>query len=98
MQAGGAAMARTGETAGGAASAFAKEVEELLITLRRSSRDLAFYPSSHPMLKRSMQNAVSQLRAVSAGRTPLAISVARTGMSVEELPVGQENRQLAAMA
>ena len=90
------AAARTAP--GGSGPPFAKSLEDMLVTLRRSSRDLAFYPPDHPLLKASMENVVSQLRAVMATRTPFAITVSRTSLSVEGLPVGQENRQLAAMA
>jgi len=75
-----------------------KTLEDLLIALRRSSKDLAFYPSGHPQLNRSLENAVSHLHAAVAVRTPLPLTVSRTGFSFEGQPVGKENRQLATMA
>jgi hypothetical protein len=62
---------------------FLKTLEDLLITLRRSSKDLAFYPSGHPQLSRSLQNAVSHLTAAVAGRVSLPLTVSRTGFSFE---------------
>jgi hypothetical protein len=75
-----------------------KTLEDLLIALRRSSKDLAFYPSGHPQLNRSLENAMSHLHAAVAVRTPLPLTVSRTGFSFEGQPVGKENRQLATMA
>jgi HEAT repeat protein len=90
--------AAAGTASGGSGPTSVKDLEDLLVTLRRSSRDLAFYPPKHPLLKNSMENAVSLLRAVVGARAPLAITVSRASFSFEGLPVGQENRQLAAMA
>ncbi len=75
-----------------------KALEDLLVTLRRSSKDLAFYPPEHPLLKASLEKAVSRLRTTLGTRGSLPISVSRAGFSFEGRPVGQENRQLAAMA
>jgi HEAT repeat protein len=90
--------AAAGTAPGGSGPTSVKDLEDLLVTLRRSSRDLAFYPPKHPLLKNSMENAVSLLRAVLGARAPLAITVSRASFSFEGLPVGQENRQLGAMA
>ena len=75
-----------------------KTLEDLLIALRRSSKDLAFYPTGHPLLNRSLETAVAQLRIVLGTRTLLAIVVSRAGFSFQGQPVGKENRQLASMA
>jgi len=88
----------TSATPGLAGPSFLKALEDLLIALRRSSKDLAFYPSGHPMLTRSLENAVRHLRAAVAVRTPLALTVSRNGFGFEGQPVGKENRQLATMA
>jgi HEAT repeat protein len=75
-----------------------KALEELLIALRKSSKDLAFYPAGHPMLNRSLERAAEQLQSVVAPRAPLSLVVSRVGFSFEGQPVGKENRQLATMA
>jgi hypothetical protein len=73
-------------------------LEELLIALRKSSKDLAFYPPGHPMLNRSLERSAGQLQSVVAARAPLSLVVSRAGFSFEGQPVGKENRQLATMA
>jgi hypothetical protein len=73
-------------------------LEELLIALRKSSKDLAFYPAGHPMLNRSLERAAEQLQSAVATRAPLSLAVSRVGFSFEGQPVGKENRQLATMA
>jgi len=75
-----------------------KALEELLIALRKSSKDLAFYPAGHPMLNRSLERATEQLQSAVATRAPLSLVVSRLGFSFEGQPVGKENRQLATMA
>lgn len=75
-----------------------KALEELLTALRKSSKDLAFYPAGHPMLNRSLERAAEQLQSVVATRAPLSLVVSRVGFSFEGQPVGKENRQLATMA
>ncbi len=95
-------MGKEGEAAGGAPGVsgpiFLKRLEDLLITLRRASKDLAFYPPDHPLLRASLENARSQLHAVVGTRGSLALIVGRAGLSFEGCPVGKEHRQLAAMA
>ncbi len=89
-----------GEQAGGATPGVLgpKALEELLITLRRSSKDLAFYPSGHPLLNRSLERAVRQFDAVVSARPPVTLAISRAGFSFEGRPFGAQNRQLAAMA
>jgi len=70
----------------------------MLITLRKSSKDLAFYPSGHPRLNRSLEQAAEQLHTVVEAHAPLTIVVSRTGFTFGGQPVGKENRQLATMA
>ena len=85
-------------TSGAPGPANLKALEDLLITLRKSSKDLAFYPPGHPLLNRSLERAVEQLHAVVGVRAPLSLAVSRTGFTFEGQPVGKENRQLATMA
>jgi HEAT repeat protein len=87
-----------GATPGLPGSPFLKSLEDLLIALRRSSKDLAFYPAEHPLLTRSLEQAVSQLHAAVSARAPLMFTVTRSGFSCDGQPIGSENRQLAAMA
>lgn len=78
--------------------AILRALENLLITLRKSSKDLAFYPPGHPLLNRSLERAAEQLHSVVAVRAPLSLAVSRSGFTFEGQPVGKENRQLASMA
>lgn len=87
-----------GPTPGAPGPAFVKDLEDLLVTLRRSSKDLSFYPPGHPLLNRSLERAVSQLHAMVGVRAPLALVVSRTSFSFDGRPVGAENQQLASMA
>jgi HEAT repeat protein len=70
----------------------------MLVTLRKTSKDLAFYPPGHPSLSRSLENAAAQLRAVVDVQPPLTLVVSRAGFTFEGKPVGKENRQLTSMA
>jgi len=85
-------------TSGAPGPAILKALEDMLITLRKSSKDLAFYPPGHPLLSRSLERAAGELQTVVAPRAPLTLAVSRTGFSFEGQPVGKENRQLATMA
>jgi HEAT repeat protein len=73
-------------------------LEDLLMTLRKSSKDLAFYPLGHPRLTRSLERATEQLHAVVATRALLSLAVSRTGFTCEGQSVGKENQQLAIIA
>lgn len=87
-----------GATPGTPGPAFGKTLEDLLIALRRSSKDLAFYPEGHPQLQRSLERALDELKAAVGSRATLQLTVSRTGFAFEGRPVGAENRQLATMA
>lgn len=95
-------MDKEGQAAGGAPGAagqdFGKALEEMLLTLRRTSKDLTFYPPEHPLLLGSIERATSQVHAVVADRSHLALAVNRLGFTFEGRGVGAENRQLATMA
>jgi len=75
-----------------------KALEDMLISLRKASKDLAFYPAGHPLLKTSLEQTVQQLRTVAKSQTPLMLAVSRTGFAFDGQPLGKESRQLAAMA
>lgn len=87
-----------GGTPGAAGQAFVKALEDLLVALRRTSKDLTFYPPEHPLLLRSLERATSQVHAVVADRSHLTLAVSRSGFTFEGRAVGAENRQLATMA
>jgi hypothetical protein len=70
----------------------------MLVTLRKSSRDISFYPAGHPLLLRSLERAVEQVRGAVGGRFILTITVTRGGFQVDGRPVGVENRQIVGMA
>lgn len=95
-------MEREGQAAGGppaaAGQALAKALEEMLVGLRRTSKDLTFYPPEHPLLLRSLERTTGQVHALVADRSPLALTVSRSGFTFEGRAVGAENRQLATMA
>lgn len=95
-------MEREGQAAGGppaaAGQALVKALEEMLVGLRRTSKDLTFYPPEHPLLRRSLERATGQVHALMADRSPLALAVSRSGFTFEGRAVGAENRQLATMA
>ncbi len=95
-------MGKDGQAAAAASRASGPTIltalEDLLMTLRKSSKDLTFYPSGHPRLNRSLEQATEQLHAVVAARAPLSLAVSRTGFTFEGQAVGKENRQLATMA
>ena len=95
-------MEREGQAAGGppaaAGQALAKALEEMLVGLRRTSKDLTFYPPEHPLLRRSLERATGQVHALVADRSPLVLAVSRSGFTFEGRAVGAENRQLATMA
>ena len=86
------------EAPGGGGFSSAVSLEEMLVTLRKSSRDISFYPTGHPLLVRSLERAVEQVRGAVGGRSALTIGVTRTGFQVDGRPVGAENRQLVGMA
>jgi HEAT repeat protein len=75
-----------------------KALEEMLVGLRRTSKDLTFYPPEHPLLLRSLERATGQVHALVGDRSPLALAVTRSGFTFEGRAVGAENRQLATMA
>ena len=95
-------MEREGQAAGGppaaAGQALVKALEEMLVGLRRTSKDLTFYPPEHPLLLRSLERTTGQVHALVADRSPLALTVSRSGFTFEGRAVGAENRQLATMA
>jgi hypothetical protein len=70
----------------------------MLVGLRRTSKDLTFYPPEHPLLLRSLERTTGQVHALVADRSPLALTVSRSGFTFEGRAVGAENRQLATMA
>jgi HEAT repeat protein len=87
-----------GGTPGEAAQAYGKALEDMLVALRRTSKDLTFYPPEHPLLLRSLERSTIQVHAVVAERSHLALAVSRSGFTFEGKAVGAENRQLATMA
>lgn len=101
-QAEGIVMEKDGQapaaTSGAPGPAILTALEDLLITLRKSSKDLAFYPPGHPLLNRSLERAAEHLHAVVAAHAPLSLAVSRTGITFEGQAVGQENQQLVTMA
>jgi HEAT repeat protein len=87
-----------GPVTGGSGPVFIKRLEELLVGLRRCSKDLAFYPPGHPAMARSLERTLEQLQSVVDTASPLTIAVTRSGFTFEGRPFGAENRQLASMA
>src|SRR5574341_777654 len=98
----GVGMEKEGQAAGeppaAAGQALVNALEDMLVGLRRTSKDLTFYPPEHPLLLRSLERATGQVHALVADRSPLALAVSRSGFIFEGRAVGAENRQLATMA
>ncbi len=58
-----------------------KAVEDVLAALRRSARDLAFYPSGHPALTKSLERVTAQLRPLAEVEDPLSLTITREGIT-----------------
>lgn len=68
-----------------------RAVEETLAALRRSARDLSFYPSGHPTLNKSLERVTEQLRYLVELEDPLTITVSREGLSHHLGELGKAN-------
>ncbi|HEY7677163.1 MAG TPA: HEAT repeat domain-containing protein [Candidatus Methylomirabilis sp.] len=76
---------------GAADSQRLKAVEEALAALRRSARDLSFYPSGHPTLEKSLERVTAQLRQLVELEDPLSITIAREGLTHRLGEIGKAN-------
>jgi len=68
-----------------------KAVEEALAALRRSARDLGFYPPGHPSLEKSLERVTAQLRQLVELEDPLTITIAREGLTHRLGELGKNN-------
>lgn len=78
---------------------FLKDLEEGMISLNKTARDLAFYPPGHPSLAQSLERACHNLIGLLTHHAPLTITVTRESLQYGKLPLGKENlvvRQFAA--
>lgn len=70
-----------------------------MIGVKKTARDLAFYPPSHPSLAQSLDRACQALLGLLTREAPLTITVARDSLQYGKAPLGKDNlalRQLAA--
>lgn len=70
-----------------------------MIGVKKTARDLAFYPPSHPSLVQSLDRACQALLGLLTREAPLTITVARDILQYGKTPLGKDNfvlRQLAA--
>src|SRR3989304_3975588 len=81
-----------------ASSPHLRELEALLVSLRRGVRDLGFYPDGHPSLQQSLDRLAAQLRQVLETEDPLTFSVTREGIAHSLGPVGSANTTVKAFA
>jgi len=67
--------------------------------MKKTARDLAFYPPSHPSLVQSLDHACQMLMGLLTRESPLTITVSRESLQYGAAPLGKDNpivRQLAA--
>ena len=70
-----------------------------MISVKKTARDLAFYPPSHPSLAQSLDRACQALLGLLTREAPLTITVARDSLQYGKAPLGKDSlvlRQLAA--
>ena len=70
-----------------------------MIGVKKTARDLAFYPPSHPSLAQALDRACQALLGLLTREAPLTITVARESLQYGKAPLGKDNlvlRQLAA--
>jgi HEAT repeat protein len=70
-----------------------------MIGVKKTARDLTFYPPSHPTLAQSLDRACQNLLGLLSQQSPLTITVGRDGLQYGKAPFGKENlvlRQLAS--
>lgn len=78
---------------------FLKDLEEGMIGVKKTARDLAFYPASHPALAQSLDRACQALLGLLTRESPLTITVARHTLQYGKALLGKDNlvlRQLAS--
>lgn len=77
---------------------FLKGLEEALISLKRTAKDLTFYPPAHPALKGSLDRTIRQWSSLLELHSPLMVTVAKEGFSYEGKAIGPANPQLKELA
>lgn len=77
---------------------FLKGLEEALISLKKTAKDLTFYPSAHPALKGSLDRTIRQWGSLLEISSPLTVTVAKEGFSYEGRAIGPGNPQLKELA
>lgn len=77
---------------------FFKRLEETLVSLKKATRDLAFYPPTHPALKQSLERTVMQLESLLEQTPSFTLTVTKEGFSYDGEKVGEGNPQLRAFA
>ena len=68
-----------------------KAVEDALASLRRSARDLSFYPTGHPTLNTSLERLSAQLKQIVEVEDPLTLTITREGITHRLGDLGKAN-------
>lgn len=77
---------------------FLKRLEGAFISLKKTARDLAFYPKAHPALKKSLDYTVEQLNSLLKEDLPLTVAVAKAGFFHRGQAIGPGNTRLGEFA
>lgn len=77
---------------------FLKDLEEGMIGVNKTARDMAFYPASHPALAQSLDRACQALLGLLTRESPLTITVARQSLQYGKALLGKDNPALRQLA
>lgn len=77
---------------------FFKSLEETLVLLKKATRDLAFYPPTHPALKQSLGRTMMHLEGLLEQVPSFTLKVTKDGFSYDGERVGEGNPQLKEFA
>lgn len=74
-----------------------KAVEDALAALRRSARELTFYPAGHPTLNASLERLYAQLRQLAELEDPLSLTITPEGVTHRLGDLGKANPHVRAL-
>ena len=77
---------------------FLKGLEEAVVSLKRTAKELTFYPPAHPALKGSLDRTIRQWGSLLEQSSPLTVTVAKEGFSYKGKAIGPGNPQLKEFA
>ena len=81
-----------------AAGAQLKLLEDVLVALRRATKDIAFYPSGHPALQASLERVTAQIRKTLEFEDPLTFTITKDAIAHGLGVVGKANATVKAFA